>query len=304
MTDQKRRPPTPGRARKRAIRAYAAQAGVAYSVAARLFDGGIVEPSARTGRTVYPAGTDEHRQWLISTWQRRPFDLRVRDAGQAAQLPLGRAEQLGLRFPATRGEPGTGVGRLYHGDSRTAAIGMLYAIVVHEQPDLCPSAEELAWLAGLGEESGLDLAFAAVDRAARRLLDQDRWRMWTRVEAALKATLDAPGRGADRPVRDAARTIGAELRSLTLASSVDGARQTLDALLVAGDGGHAPGTRVRVRVRPWRGRGATIVGARWEAKGGPVAYEVTPDSHPTTIVVTPTDLTLLGSTADPAPALV
>lgn len=305
MTDQPtNRRPAAGRARKRAIRAHAAQAGVAYSVAARLLDGGTIEPSASTGATVYPASPDEHRQWLIKMWQARPFDLRVRDARQAAQLPLGRAEQLGLRFPAGRGEPGSGVDRLYHGDSRAAAIAMLYAVVVHERPELCPSAEELAWLADLGEETGLDLAFAPIDRTARRLLDQERWRLWPRVEAALRHCAGSP----DRPVRDAGQAIAAELRSLALASSVDGARQTLDALLVAGDGGHAPGTAVRLRVQPWRGRVATIVGAYWDDAGGPVRYDVVlsdvvhsdvvHNGHP--IVAEPTDLTLV----DPTPARV
>jgi hypothetical protein len=76
-------------------------------------------------------------------------------------------------------------------------------------------------------------------------------------------------------------------------SCLDGARHTLDALLVAQAGGHAPGTRVRIIVRPYRGRTATIVGARWISTGPPAGYDVTPDSAPVIVTVGPGDLTLL-----------
>jgi hypothetical protein len=297
--DRRRRQPAPDRARKRAIRAHAARTGVPYSVAARLLDGDAhtqgIEPNAGTGRTAYPVGTDEHRRWLIDSWQRRPFELRVRDARQAADLPLGRAEHLVLRFPATRGEPGSGVGRLYHGESRAAAIGMLYAVVGHERPELAPSAAELAWSAELGEDGAVDVACAAVDRAARQLLGMDRWRLWPRVEAAL----DAAAARASRPLRDAARAIGAELRTLALMSSVDGARHTLDAVLVSGEGGHAPGTRVHLRARPHRGRPATIVGAHWAAAGPPSAYDVVPDGGTPVVLASPRELTLPGEVTEP-----
>lgn len=304
MTERKRpHRSVPARARKRAIRAHAARAGVPYSVAARLLDDGGAEPFADQGHTVYPAGSDEHRQWLIDRWRRRPFDRRVADARQAASLPLGRAEHLVQRFPTTRGEPGTGVGPLYDGEARPAAIGMLYAVVGHEQPTLVPDPGELAWIADLGEESGVDFACAALDRAARRLLADDRWQVWRRVEAAV----DAGRRSPDRPVRDAAHAIGLALRTLALRSSVDGGQQTLDALLVAGDGGHAPGTRVRMLSQ--RGRPATIVGAHWPATEAPTAaaptaavptaYDVRPDGLPAPIRVDPRSLTLLGRSANP-----
>jgi hypothetical protein len=284
MTGTRRRRPAPDRARKRAIRAHAAQTGVSYSVAARLLDHGGAEPSAALGRTVYPPGTDEHRQWLVELWQRRPFSRRVSDAQQAIRLPLGRAEHLILRFPSTRGEPGTGVGPLYDGACRRAVLALLYLTVRHEQPDGGPTRDELGWLAELGEDTVVDLALAPVDRAARRLLDLDRWRLWRRIESAL----DAAG-----PHHDVARALRADLRSLSLLSSVDGARHTLDALLVASQGGHAPGTRVRLRGRGRRGWPGTIVAARWCAAGAPVGYDVVPDAEPSTVAAVPTELTLL-----------
>src|SRR4029079_6638934 len=119
-----------------------------------------------------------------------------------------------------------------------------YATAIYERPDLVPGADELAWLAELGEQASVDLACAALDRMARSLLDRDRWSMWTRIDAALTA-----GRHSLDPlVRGAARELHPELRSLAARSSMDGARHTLDALRIASDGGHAPGTRVRILV--------------------------------------------------------
>jgi hypothetical protein len=286
------------RARKRAIRSYASQAGVPYSVAARhLASCTAAESPANRGRTVYPHGSDEHRRWLIALREDRPYELRVRDTRIAGTLPMGRAEHLVHRFPTTRGEPGTGVGPLYHGDSRLAMLAMLYAVVAHELPKLRPSSDELAWIADLGEETAVDIACHASDRAARFVLDGERWRMWSRVEAALSAA----ARGPDRPARHVAAELGPELRCLSLLASVDGTRHTLDALLTSTDSGHAPGTRVRIRTRPYRGRTATIVGVRWAASGRPVGYDVQPDAVSTVVSIDPDNLTLLGTTVKPQP---
>ncbi|XVV15337.1 hypothetical protein ACQP2X_13635 [Actinoplanes sp. CA-131856] len=237
MSQTRSRRSVPDRARKRAIRALAAELGVAYSVAARV--------------------TDEHRALMFAARERRTFLARVRDARQAAELPLGRAAHLVTRFPASRATA------LYCGEGRETAIAMLYAVVEHESPDLLPPKDELDWAAGLGEEAGVDIACAAVDRAARLLLDGDRWQLWVRIEAALTAFETR----ADRRVRDAAITLGRELRSTSLRGSLDGARQTLDALLVEPYDGLAPGARV-----PGRG---TVVGVVWEQSGPPSDYVTT-----------------------------
>ena len=241
MTVTKRRRPASDRARRRAVRALAAQLGVAYSVAARLL----------------AAGSDEHRAFLFAQREQRTFHARVRDTREAADLPLGRAAHLTARYPRLR----TPAGLLFDGPSRQAALAMLYAVVAHESPELVPGADELGWVAGLGEEAAVDITCAGLDRACRLLLDDDRWRLWTRVEAALTAGAADP----DRRLRDVAVTLGRELRSVSLRGSLPGARQTLDALLVEPYAGHPPGTRLD---------SGTVVGARWSAGGPPTGYEL------------------------------
>jgi hypothetical protein len=267
------------RARKRAIRARANSAGVPYLVAARHLTGSL-EASARHGRTVYPDSSDDFRLWLIALREQRPYDQRVRDTRRAIELPLGRAAHLVERFPPLRGAPGTGVARLYDGEARRPVLAMLYATVLHEYAGTKPSADELTWLAGLGEETAVDHACVAFDRAARELLDLDRWHMWAHIDAALRAHAQH-------------EALAEELWSLAARSCLDGVRQTLDALLAAEAGGHAPGTRVRIVARPYRGRTATIVGARWAQAGRPIGYDVTPDSALVTVAVEPGELTLL-----------
>jgi hypothetical protein len=259
------RRPAPDRARKRAIRALAAELGVAYSVAARL----LAAPTPATGgRPGFPIGGDEHRAWMFAAREHRTFTSRVRDTRLAAEIPLGRAAHLTTRFPPLRDT--AGIGPLYHGEGRETAIAMLYAVVAHESPHLLPPPDELAWAAELGEEAAVDIPCAALDRAARLLLDQDRWRLWVRVEAALTAGEADP----DRRRRDPAVTLGRELRSTSLRGSLDGARHILDALLVEAYDGHPPGARVRVDGRP-----GTVVGADWAQSGPPTGYRVRLDDE-------------------------
>jgi hypothetical protein len=258
----------PDRARKRAIRALAAELGVAYSVAARLLAARTPAPAGRP-RAGFPIGDDEHRAWMFAAREQRTFDSRVRDTRLAADLPLGRAAHLARRFPPLRAT--AGCGPLYSGEGRETTTAMLYAVLAHESPSLLPPAGELAWAAELGEEAAVDIACATLDRAARRLLDQDRWRLWVRVEAAVTAGEAAP----ERRVRDAAITLGRVLRSTSLRGSLDGVRHILDALLVEPYDCHPPGTRVRVG-----DRSGTVVGVRWAPTGPPTDYRVTLDDEP------------------------
>jgi hypothetical protein len=199
--------------------------------------------------------------------EQRPFHARVRDTRDAATIPLGRAAHLVARFPRLH----TAAGRLYDGRDRQTVLAMLYAVVAHESPGLLPAREELAWVAELGEETAVDITCAAVDRAARLLLDGDRWRLWTRVEAALAA---------GDPRGEATITLDRELRSVSLRGSLPGARQTLDAVLLAAHRLKAPGARVSLG-----GRAATVVGARWPQAGPPTAYEVRLGGDPRVHVV-------------------
>jgi hypothetical protein len=265
MTRDTHRAPVPDRARRRAIRAYAARFGVTYSVAARLLRAQI---SASTGRHLGdpPALAKDHRAWLFALRESRRFELRVRDTRLAADLPLGRATHLTERFPPLR----NGALPLYTGDGRQTVLGLLYAVVAVESPASVPGAEERAWVAELGEETAVDAVCAALDRTARLLLDQASWRLWPRVETALATFLA----GSDRRARDAAVGLDRQFRSTVLRGSLDGARHILDAVLAAAVAGHPPGTRVRVTAGPLRGHSATVVGVRWSADGPPTGYDL------------------------------
>ncbi|RZT81666.1 hypothetical protein EV382_4955 [Micromonospora violae] len=178
MTDEQnpRRTPRSGRARKRAVRAQAARAGVPYSVAARQLEAVGLQPGetlSSYGRTIYPVVFDSHRELMIRRREQRSFDERVLDNRRAATLPDGRAQHLVERFPPTRGRDGTGVGPLYHGEGRQELLAMLYVVVAAESPGLLPAVGDLVWIAEMGEETALDMACAELDREARRLLDRD-----------------------------------------------------------------------------------------------------------------------------------
>jgi hypothetical protein len=306
MTREQHRRAVPDRVRRRAIRALAARLGVPYSVAARLLTAQMSQPTSGSHRGL-PTGADEHREWLFAMRERRSFDLRVRDTRLAADLPLGRAAHLVERFPplrAARSESGAyrgtdaGIGPLYDGAGRQTTLAMLFAVLAYESPAMLPTADELAWVAELGEEAAVDIACTALDRAARLLLDNDRWHLWSRVEAALEASEASP----DRRVRDAAITLGRELRAVNLRGSLDGARHILDALLVDAYEGHLPGTRVRVLAGPAQGLAGTVVGVRWQRTGPPTGYEVRTDVDIATFTVDVNDLAHLDQTAEPEPA--
>jgi hypothetical protein len=264
----------PDRARRRAVRAWAQATGVPYSVAARQLDATGGALPASQGRTIYPASTDTHRHWLVKRRDRRPAAERVLDAWRAADLPYGRAGHLAERFPPTRGEPGTGVGPLYHGAARCAALALLYLLLAAESPDLVPAPGDLAWVAEMGEETAVDTACAALDRAARLALDHPRFRLRARVEA-VAASAAWPD-----PV------------------SWSGAGHILDAVLIVADDGHAPGTRVRLVAR---GRTGTIVSALWGPTGPPYGYLVLVDGDPAPVPADPDDLLLVLGRPGPVP---
>jgi hypothetical protein len=289
MTGTQRRRPVPDRARKRAIRALAGELGVAYSIAARLLTARKPAPHDRR-RPIFPTGGDEHRAWMFAAREQRSFHSRVLDTRLAADVPLGRATHLARRIPPL--SPSSGIGPLYHGEGRQTTLAMLYAVLAHESPALLPTADELAWVAELGEEAAVDITCAALDRAARLLLDDDRWRLWARVEAALAAG----AAGADRHTRDAAMLLGRDMRSMSLRGSFPGVRHILDALLVEAYEGRPPGARVRVG-----GLAGTVVGVRWERGGPPVGYEVRLDADRSVQVVSGDDLAP-GSSVEPEPA--
>ncbi|MFB9239395.1 hypothetical protein ACFFWC_28330 [Plantactinospora siamensis] len=306
MTDKKTRRARPDRARRRAIRAHARLTGVPYSVAARQLavsrrtaaDLRAGETVANCGRTVYPAAVHDLGRWSIQRRERRSADEKVRDTHLAGLLPAGRAQHLADRFPPTRGPAGSGVGPLYSGDGRAELLAMLYLHVGALAPGLVPAAGELAWTARLGEETAVDLACTDLDRAVRHLLDGNRARLWLLLGAALEAGEADPG----WPLRREAVRLAAHYRAMMAIGwgpegepdvpgpPFEGVRQILDALLVVGDDGHAPGTRVRTPAAGWSG---TVVGLRWAAVGPPVEYTVRPDGAGQTVPVQPEALIVL-----------
>lgn len=200
MTGKKPRRSVTDRARRRAIRAHAKALGVPYSVAARLL-----------------IAQDDHKAWLFAVRERRSFTLRQQDTRLAADIPLGRAAHLAERFPQpSQAETGA-----------AAVLGMLYAVLARESPALLPSAEQLAWVADLGEETAVDFVCADLDRAARTLLDEDPWRLCNRIEATLVAALA----GTDRAARDMAKALNPEFRTMIPRRSFEATRNLLDELL-------------------------------------------------------------------------
>lgn len=297
------------RKRRRAIRAHAAQAGVAYSVAARQLAGaegsGGVGPGERLGslgRTVYPVGVPG--RWSIIGRERRPAAVKLRDTRQAGRLAGGRAAHLVGRFPAGEGPAGS----CYAGEGLEDLLAMLYLVVVREAPGLVPVALDLAWTAELGEETAVDMECAAVDRAARLVLEDGVAGLWARVEEALRAGQDdanpAVRHDADR-LTLVCRTFtmpgeGADGEPYVLRAPWGGAGQVLDALLVVADDGHAPGTRIRLAGSPSTG---TIVGAAWGAAGPPLRYDVRLDTEHSARTVHPGDLVILPGQESDAAAL-
>ncbi|MFY1673619.1 hypothetical protein ACN27G_27280 [Plantactinospora sp. WMMB334] len=287
-----KRKAVPDRARKRAVRDYAAQANVPYSVAARH----LAPPPAPADRTIYPPGDDAHRAWLIECRERRTAQQRVADTRRSADLPFGRAQHLVERFPPSRGMHGTGVGQLYHGTGRVETLALLYHVVARESPQVLPKAGELAWTAEMGEETAMDTICAVLDRTARLLLDDDDMSLRTRIRAALdagaahhqvqvrsnSARLDAVFRAADTVVDQEG------VWDSRLGLALTGVSHILDAVLVVNEDGHAPGTRVLLG-----GLRATIVGAAWDRSGPPRRYVVAVDASTRSTVHQPGELTVL-----------
>ena len=277
MTEKKHRRSVPDRARRRAIRAHAARAGVSYSVAARLLDGGVEATGGHWPHRL-PRRLGRTPRWLFAVRERRSYDLRVRDTRLAVRLPLGRAAHLTERFPTLRGDRPAGAAlrrRGPPGHARDALRGgrPRTARAARRPPTSSPGSRTWARRppstsraprSTAPPAAGSTRTAGACGRASRR--------PWPRPKPA-----------ADRELHWAAVTLRYELESLSVPASVDGARHTLDALLVASAGGHAPGTRVRILARPHRGRAATIVGVRWAPTGPPVGYEVRPHATATTV---------------------
>lgn len=296
------------RARRRAVRAHAARAGVAYSVAARQLAAAGLAPGetlGNAGRTVYPTALARDR-WSIAGREERSAADKLDATRLGARIPTGRARHLADRFPPGESPAGT----FYAGELRAELLAMAYLVVAHEAPGLVPAPLDLAWTAELGEETALDTACADLDRAARALLDDHPAGRWHRIDAALSAAQHHP----EPALRYAADLLTlAHRRLCTPTEAPDGGpqvppapwtgvRQTLDALLVVTEDGHAPGTRIRLPGRGPRPEG-TVHGAHWPAQGPPIAYDISLDGDATRRTVLPHEIVVLPGQESDAPAL-
>ncbi|WP_345129445.1 hypothetical protein [Dactylosporangium darangshiense] len=290
------------------MRAHAAQAGVAYSVAARQLAAAGLSPGellGNAGRTVYPVALARGR-WSIVAREERTAADKLSTTRTAARLPAGRARHLSDRFP-----PGEAAGiAFYGGELRAELLAMVYLVAAHEAPGLVPPPLDLAWTAELGEETAVDTACADLDRAARTMLEDRAAQRWHRIDAALTAAQHHP-EPATRYAADLLTLAHRRLTTPTEAPNGDpqvppapwlGVRQTLDALLVVAEDGHAPGTRIRL---PGKGprREGTVIGAHWAPSGSPIAYDIALDDDPTTRTVLPPDMVVLPAQESDAPAL-
>ncbi|MFB9448854.1 hypothetical protein Dvina_36550 [Dactylosporangium vinaceum] len=296
------------RARRRAVRAHAAQTGVAYSIAARQLAAAALAPGetlANTGRTVYPTALSPGRWTILSRELRSPAD-KLAATRTAARIPTGRARHLTDRFPSAEA-----AGHLfYSGDLRPELLAMVYLAVAHEYPGLIPSPLDLAWTAELGEETAVDTTCADLDKAARTLLSDHPAARWNRIDTALEAAQhhqDPATRYAADLLTLAHRRLCTPTETRTGDPQVapapwTGVRQTLDALLVVAEDGHAPGTRVR-EPGTTPHREGTILGANWPTVGSPTSYDIAYDDDPTTHTVAPSEIVVLRAQESDAPAL-
>ncbi|WP_432973138.1 hypothetical protein [Dactylosporangium sp. CA-233914] len=290
------------------MRAHAAQTGVPYSIAARQLAAAGLSPGetlANTGRTVYPVALARGRWSILGREERTPED-KLAATRTAARLPAGRARHLTDRFPPGEFKELD----FYGGDLRPELLAMVYLVVAHEAPGLIPAPLDLAWTAELGEETAVDTTCADVDRAARTFLTARAAARWHRIDAALAAAQHHP-EPATRHAADLLTLAHRRLCTPTEDPAGDprippapwpGVRQTLDALLVIAEDGHAPGTRVR---QPGKGprREGTVLGAHWFTTGGPIAYDIRLDDDPSTRTVLPSEIVVLPTQESDAPAL-
>jgi hypothetical protein len=290
------------------VRAHAAQAGIAYSVAARQLAAAALLPGeilGNAGRTVYPIALGDGR-WTVAGREERTAADKLSSTRLGARLPAGRAHHLADRFP-----PGESTGgAFYAGHLRAELLAMVYLVVAHEAPGLIPPPLDLAWTAELGEETAVDADCAELDRAARTLLDAGAAQRWQRIDLALVAAQ----RHTEPAVRYEADLLTLAHRRLStpaedrsgepyvLATPWTGVRQTLDALLVVADDGHAPGTRIRLPGRDTSHEG-TVLGAHWSASGSPIAYDIRLDSEPSGRTALPEEMVVLPGQESDAPAL-
>jgi hypothetical protein len=234
-----------------------------------------------------PEGCDGsgHPGAICRPW--RPQDVSGRtvrwEVQRAAQLPVGRANQLADRIEAGR-KPGT-----YNATNDAWLLALAYAMLTDQHPELRPDRARLRAAVEADDLAAVDAVMEPLDRTAARLMTQVPAVWWDEVKPLLDAytdTVEADTR--ELPTwheveeRDAVDRLVHKWRTAwTPALKSNGywdppgvmwlaPKEWLDAVLTKQHGGHAPGDRVRLA----DGRPAIVYAAEWGESGPPTAYQV------------------------------
>ncbi|RSD26416.1 hypothetical protein [Amycolatopsis eburnea] len=286
---------TANKARKRATRTRAAEAGISYTAAhfentaprpvgeQRPEWAGIdwyaFPPEPPRGCRLGVLHANQRYYWTIRRRWASIAPEQVQRQAHSAADPLRRAQHLAGWWPE---------GLIYFGRTRDVALSVLYTIAMHDWPDLVPNAEVLAELAAAGEPAPVDAAFAELDRHARLLAGDQRHAPTVELVEQARTILQTQAADTSDPRRrrHAEIALANIRRALTpydvgrdgypIAEGIamPGALATLDAMLCSSQGGFPPGTVVSCQDGGRRVL-AEIDRCRWApAGGGPTHYDV------------------------------
>ncbi|MEU3877657.1 hypothetical protein [Streptomyces sp. NPDC029704] len=254
----------------RAAVAYERAVGMTWEEVGRRFE---LHPD--TARRRYEPRTDGER-WAAASEGWGP-SMRARQLRMAAKVS-SRGLYLKERFPETTVR---GLIVFGNGHGRDIFLQLAYDAVLAQQPDLAPDAQTVAAAVADVDLAGINAAFAPLDRGVRLFLAQEPPTLWQDQLKAHVAALDK----ATGPAWQAGRGLVAYYHRATSEYTgvggyptsrgfpYQGACQTLDAVLVAGAGGHAPGSMVRLR----DGSRAYVLRVQWWGHdGGPDGYTLLP----------------------------
>jgi hypothetical protein len=202
-------------------------------------------------------------------------------AYQAASLPNERVDSLTKRF-------------LDEWPSSSAwLVGLVYAMLLEEQPELTPDVRELRAAVEAADVAGVDLLMQPLDRAAVALLDPEADHWWNtahpRITAFAHRVVDDPDFELDfhdvtvlfrrqRTITLAQRWIAAQVERRNSDGYMEREvvpwyrlQPALAAVLTSQTGGFSHGDVVGVDGKPMR-----VVTGVWGRSGPPIAYKVVP----------------------------
>lgn len=290
---------------KRAARDLAAREGISYTAARRRLAAGPVdqehqEPQrlpafAPVVSTPCPEGCDGsgHPGAVCRAWRPADTEGRTRwEVRRAAELPVGRAEQLAERVERPRQATQSGRWAAYHAWENEWLLALVYAMLTDQRPELLPDRARLRAAVEADDLAAVDALMEPLDRAAARLLTKVPEVWWGEVKPLLDAYADTVESDDGRDLLTApwqeieARHVVSRLVERWRKAWVPVRNERgymdppgvmwlpvkgwLDARLVDEHGGHAPGARVRLK----DGRPAVVYAVEWGETGSPAAYRV------------------------------